>query len=254
MLDVSGLVPAARPIVQQVAEVYLKHLSPWFVGLIAHGSAVKGGFIPGCSDVDLHLYLDDAALTWHGELPLALGLAVRRDLAGLDMRPFRYVQCAAHGTRLPEGWVGPVPGSYCVVAGRLPVPEATAEDLRASARRDLAALAPPTFVMGELLGPGSERLARNLRLLCTKVWPVLYQALTLQQDDPIAVWGWPKTEAIARLPAGSALSETVLRFHRAVRAYYPAEDSLEGALELIESGAAFLEAAGAWWRETQAWV
>ena len=53
MLDLSGLMPEARPIVQQVAEVYLKYLSPWFVGLIAHGSAVKGGFIPGCSDVGL---------------------------------------------------------------------------------------------------------------------------------------------------------------------------------------------------------
>ncbi len=56
-IDISGMVPEARPIVQEAAAVYLKYTQPWFVGLIAHGSAVKGGFIPGCSDIDFQLYL-----------------------------------------------------------------------------------------------------------------------------------------------------------------------------------------------------
>jgi hypothetical protein len=41
MVDVSGLTAEAQPIVRQVAEVYLKHTAPWFVGLIVHGSALK---------------------------------------------------------------------------------------------------------------------------------------------------------------------------------------------------------------------
>jgi hypothetical protein len=52
-VDLSGLVPEARPIVDRVAGVYMRRMAPWFVGLLAHGSAVKGGYIPGCSDVDL---------------------------------------------------------------------------------------------------------------------------------------------------------------------------------------------------------
>ena len=57
MLDVSRVTPEARPIVEKAAAVYLKHTASWFVGLVIHGSAMKGGFIPGCSDVDLHANL-----------------------------------------------------------------------------------------------------------------------------------------------------------------------------------------------------
>jgi hypothetical protein len=248
VLDVSGVIPEARPIVQQVSAVYLKHTAPWFVGLLVHGSAVKGGAIPGCSDVDFQLYLDVSAFTWHGQLPLELGFAIRRELAGIDPAPFRYIQCYAKTPEPEEGFVGPIPGAYHLVAGRLPVPEATAEQLREAARQALTGLNPaPSFLVGELLGPGGVRLARNLRLLCTVVWPVLYQVLTLQHQDAIAVWRLPKDRAIEWLPQGTALRESASRFYRSVRSYYPAEESLAGAFAVIEYGVAFLEAAKSWW-------
>ena len=80
MADLTDVVPVAMPIIQKVAAVYLKHTSPWFIGLIVHGSAVKGGFIPGCSDIDFQLFLDDAAFTWYGELALEVGFSIQRDL------------------------------------------------------------------------------------------------------------------------------------------------------------------------------
>jgi hypothetical protein len=196
MVDVSGLIPEARPIAEKVATVYLKHTAPWFIGLIVHGSAVKTG-------------------------------------------------------ELQEGFVGPIPGAYYLVAGKLPVAEAAAQQLRSSARRALTELDPaPTFVMGELLGPGRVRLARNIRLLCTKVWPVLYQVLTCQQNDAIAVSCLPKEEAIAQLPPNSALHGAALGFYQAVKAYYPAENSLDGAFSIIEFGVAFLKAAKSWWDDS----
>ena len=196
-VDVSNLMPEARPIVREVATVYLEHTEPWFIGLIVHGSAVKGGVIPGCSDIDFQLYLEDSAFTSQGQLPLGLGLSIYRDLSSINLAPFRYVQCATLPSRLPGGFVGPVPGAYHLVAGRLPVAEATAQQLRESARGALVELNPvPTFVMGRLLGHGGVRMARSIRLLCTKVWPVLYQVLTLQQDDVIRVWCLSKEEAI----------------------------------------------------------
>jgi hypothetical protein len=246
--DVSGVIPEARPIVQQATTVYLAHTAPWFVGLIAHGSAVKGGVIPGCSDLDFQLYLDDAAFRWRGQLPLELVFAIGHDLVGIDLGPFRYIQCYAKRPEPEEGFVGPIPGAYHLIAGRLPVPEATAEQLRESARQALTRLNPATaFRIGPLLGPGGVRLARNLRLLCTIVWPVLYQVLTLQQEDALAIWRLPKDQAIDRLPPGTALHQSAASFYRAVRRYYPAEDSLEDAFALIESGVAFLEAAKSWW-------
>jgi hypothetical protein len=248
VLDVSGVIPEARPIVQRAAAVYLKHTGPWFVGLLVHGSAVKGGAIPGCSDVDFQLYLDPAAFAWHGQLPLELAFAIRRELEAIDLAPFRYLQCYPRRPQPEEGLVGPIPGGYYLVAGRLPVPEATAEQLRESAVQALSRLDPaPAFLVGELLGAGGVRLARKLRLLCTIVWPVLYHVLTLQHLDAIAMWRLPKDRAIEWLPQGTALHESASRFHRSVRSYYPAEESLEGAFALVEAGVAFLEAACSWW-------
>lgn len=251
MVDVSGLTAEAQAIVEQAAIVYLRHTAPWFIGLVVHGSAVKGGIIPGCSDVDLQLYLDVSALTWQGHLPLDLAFAIRRELEGISLPPFRYIQCYPRTSEPQEGLVGPIPGAYRLIAGRLPIPEATAQDLRQSARRALDEMEPaPTFLLGSLLGPGGVRLERRLRLLCTKVWPLLYQVLTLQggEEDPIAIWNLPKEQAIARLPEDSTLREAIDRFYRAVWDYYPAEDSLEHAFELVAGGAAFYEAVGAWWK------
>lgn len=254
MVDLSGLIADAKPIAGQVARVYLKHTAPWFIGLIVHGSAVKGGIIPGCSDIDFQLYLEGPAFAQQGQLPLELGFAIRRDLEGISLAPFRYVQCYAYTGELLENWVGPIPGAYHLVAGRLPVVEATDQDLRQSARKALAELDPcPTFLMGKLLGPGGVRLERSIRLLCTKVWPVLYQVLTLQSPDetPAELWCLPKEQAIRRLPRDTPLRDEIEAFYQAVWAYYPAEDSLEHALSVIEHGVAFLEAAGSWWNQVQ---
>ncbi len=265
ILDLSGIQEAARPLVRQVANVYCEHTTPWFVGLVVHGSAVKGGVIPGCSDLDFQLYLEPEALTWHGQLPLELGFAIRRDLEGIDLWPFRYVQVYPITSDVPEDWVGPIPGAYHLLTGRLSVPEATAKQLRQSAARSLTALDPaPRHLMGRLLGPDSKRssgggvrLARSLRLLCTQVWPVLYQVLTLQEDDALAVWRLPKAEALARLKQGTSLRQGAsLRqageeFYEAIQAYYPAEDSLEAAFSMMRAGVDFLQAAKSWWEEKE---
>ena len=54
-LDLAHVQPEARAIVERAARVYVAHTRPWLVGLLLHGSAVNGGFILGCSDVDPHV-------------------------------------------------------------------------------------------------------------------------------------------------------------------------------------------------------
>jgi hypothetical protein len=246
-IDVSPLISEARLIVQEAAAIYLKHTEPWFLGLLAHGSALKGGIVPGCSDVDLRLYLQTAAFTPQGHLPLGLAFAIHRDVIRIDPAPFRYIQCYPLSSELPEGFIGPIPGAYHVVAGELPVPEATAGQVRAAARTALTELNPtPAFLIGSLIGPGGVRLARRIRLLCTKVWPVLYQVLTLQWDDVLEIWRLSKDQAIKMLPQDTPLGRAIRRFYRAVRIYYPAEDSVEDALSIIQSGVGFLKAAKTW--------
>ncbi|MFW9914542.1 MAG: hypothetical protein ACFFGZ_02930 [Candidatus Thorarchaeota archaeon] len=249
-MDLSFLVPEAAPIVRKAANIYVKHTKPWFIGLVVHGSALKGGFIPGCSDVDFQLYLEDSVFTAQRQLPLKLGLAIHRDLAELDPSPFRYIQCDPQSTNLPEDYVGPIPGAYQLLAGRLPVPEATQEQLQDAARKALAELIPiPPFITGELLDHGSGRLSGKIRLLITKIWPTLYHILTLQQDDAIYTWNQTKEQAIELLPKDTQLSGTIHDFYQTVRLYYPTEEGIEGGLRVIEAGIRFLKAAKSWWEE-----
>jgi len=156
-VDVAPLLPAAQPIVSRAAEVYLAHSRPWFVGLIVHGSALKGGAIPGCSDIDLQLYLRADAFDEHGDLPLSVALAIHRELSGIDPAPFQYIQCyplPASPIDVMPRFTAPVPGGYHVLAGRLPIPEATAAELVEDARMALSAAAGPRGAANHLLQHG----------------------------------------------------------------------------------------------------
>jgi hypothetical protein len=241
--------PEAKPIVEAASQIYVTHVRPWLVGLVLHGSALKGGFIPQCSDIDLQLYLDEAAFTPEGQLPLDICLSIQQELAQIDPSPFQYIQCYALPPHLPANQVGPIPGGYAVLLGRLPVPEATEEQVRSAARRALDDLIPlPDYVPRDLLQHGGGKLERSVRLLCTDVWPTLYQVLTLQQQAGLQVWCLPKEQAIAQLSPTMALGQTIRAFYGRVYAYYTGERSVETALQVISCGVAFLRAAKDWWQ------
>ena len=250
MFNLSRLVSEARPIVAAAAPIYMQHTHPWFIGLLIHGSALKGGFIPGCSDIDFQLFLDDTAFLVPGQLPLEVCLHIYQDLSQVDPAPFRYIQCNVLSSLLPEGYIGPIPGAYHLLAGTLPVAEATRQQLQDSARKRLAMLDPvPRYMVGSLLEHGGERLAGNIRWLCTDVWPTLYQVLTLQGHDAFRVWSLPKQDAIELLLPDTRLGQTIRTFYQAVQAYYPTERSIKEALAVIQAGIAFLQTAKSWWNE-----
>ncbi len=247
-MNLGPVAPEARSIVDKAATVYIHHTGRSFVGLILHGSALKGGFIAGCSDIDLQLYVMPDALDPGGHLPFELTVAIHRDLARIDPAPFRYIQCYAFSTEMREGWVGPVPGAYHVVAGRLPIAEATADQLREGARRSLESLDPALrFLTDGLLDHGGGRLANRVRLLCTDVWPALYHLLIGRGADPIVMWSLTKQEAIERMPPGTTAGDAIRAFYAALLLYYPAEDSVNAALDVLVLGVTFLRAAKADW-------
>ncbi len=247
-LDVSQVVPEARSIVYRATTVYLHHLGQWCIGVLVHGSALKGGYIPGCSDIDFQIYLEPWAFNKQGQLPLEVCLALHRDLALIDPSPFQYIQGRALPPEPRMGYVGPIPGAYQVVTGSLPIAEATEEDLQGSARHALENLDPPMLYLSKgLLEHGGGKLARQVRWLCTDVWPMLYHVLTVQQANGLEMWKLPKHKAIGLLPDGSLAKQTISAFYQALRNYYPAEASVEEALKAIEYGVAFLRSVKLWW-------
>jgi len=117
--DLSPIVPEAQSIVCAAAEVYLQHLGQWCIGLVIHGSALKGGYIPGYSDIDLQLYLKPAVFHNHSDLSLERCIALHRDLAQINPTPFQYIQGYTLPLQKREGRVGPMPGAYHVITGTL---------------------------------------------------------------------------------------------------------------------------------------
>lgn len=249
--DVDNLSPQTRAIVEQVADIYIKHTELWFIGLVVHGSAVKGGFIPGSSDIDFVLYVEDKALNERQELPLSLAMAIHRELAKIDITPFRYIQfrvaAPSHST-----FGNVIPGTYRLVAGRLLQPELSNEQLLELCSEGLTALEPDGIIASHrLLDHGEGRLQRIVRGLCTEVYPVLFQILTIQHGDACHIWNLNKFEAVELLPQDSALGNQIRRFYSAVRRYYPTESNVDDALDIIEYGVGFLKNAKRWWVEKQ---
>ncbi|GCE27297.1 hypothetical protein KDA_27810 [Dictyobacter alpinus] len=250
MFDVTPLLPEARPVALAATQVYWKHLQASCIGILIHGSALKGGLIPGCSDLDFQLYVQAAALEKNGQLPIEQSMAIQRDLAVIDPAPFQYIQAYVKAPRetLQEGLVGPIPGAYHLIYGRLAVPEATDEQLIQGSKRSIERI--PQIIAklsGDMLEHGGGRLERNLRYLCTDVWPILYSVLTLQSQQALAIWQLPKMSALNLLPLHTPMGSNIRRFYQCLNSYYSRESGIEDALDVFTHGVAFLQAVEQWY-------
>jgi len=250
-LDIAPIVPEAQSIVRDATGIYLQHLSQWCIGVLVHGSALKGGYISGGSDVDLQLYLEPSAFNSNGDLALELCIAIQRDLSKIDPTPFQYIQGYALPPYPRKGFSRPIPGAYHMVAGRLPVPEATEDELQIAARHALDTLdVSRVFRPQDLLEHGVWKLPQKVRWLCTDVWPTLNHVLTVQRGQGIEVWQLPKHEAMRLLPQESISAQTIQAFYQAICNYYAAEAPIEEALNAIKYGVAFLQSVKLWWENT----
>lgn len=247
-----GLAKEVERINGAVSDIMQRQLGRHLVGLIVQGSAVKGGVVPGSSDIDYVLYVADEALSEGGRLPVSLCLALHRELSRIDPAPFRYIQFSV-GSKGTYAYLPPIPGTYRLIAGRLLLPEATNEQILADAEASLRRLNPAAaFNAHLLLDHGEDRIERCARLMCTIVWPIAYQLLTLLHGDGVYVWSRTKQEVVALLCASPAIEGEITAFHAAVLDYYPEEASAEKALTLIGCGMGVIEAAKRWFTQLPA--
>jgi hypothetical protein len=227
---------------QAVREIILRNIDSHFRGLIVQGSAVKGGVIPGSSDIDYVLYVDDAGLNERGTLSAAACIKIHRELSHIDVTPFRYIQFSVIAPKINR-ILPPIPGTYRLLAGHLLEPEATNEQIIMDAVSALDRLQPEAvFDPHKLLDHGEDRIERCARLMCTIVWPVVFQFLTVMHQDGIRIWNLKKHDAVSLLGEGenAELGKTAKSFLFSVQSYYPIEQSPEKALSLIENGFALL--------------
>lgn len=247
-IDVTAVQPSAASIMRRVAEVYIDHLGTSLVTLVAHGSAVKGGIIPGSSDVDMIALVRPDTLTSHGELPLEVAIDLHRDLARIDPAPFRYLQAYARpaGSRLGSGFI---PGTFHTVTGAPDIPLATGAALLAAAHDALRALDPGAARAGisrALLNHGEGRLDRQMRWTCTDVWPLMYHVACIHLDDGLTAWQRTKHEVLDLLRDEPIVGEPLAEWFATVTDHYGHGESLETALAGLAAAAAFYDAVATW--------
>jgi hypothetical protein len=256
MFDVTPLSPVVRPIVLAASEIVYKQTEPWLIGLLIHGSAYKGGSIPGCSDIDLQVYLERTAFDIYGALRLDVSVAIQRKLSTIDAGPFQYIQTYAFPPApLPlarrEHLVGPIPGTYHLLYGTLPVSEATEAEIVFSCHNTMEHI--PTAIFDashNLLSHGGGKLQRAARFICTDVWPVYFSVLSLRDGNPFAIWKLPKEEAIALTEPYESLGKEIRAFYTLVQHYFGQEHTTEDALAVIMQGVRFLRVAERWYRRS----
>ncbi len=252
-IDVSGVQPAARPIVAAIARAYVDHLNAALVTLVAHGSAVKGGIVAGSSDVDTVAFLRPECLTAHGELPLDIALELHRDLVRVDPAPFRYLQGHVQPAGTAHGLTF-IPGTFHIVTGSPDIPTATGADLLAAAHQALAGFDPGAaraLISNALLDHGERRLDRQVRWTCTDVWPLMYQVACVHLGNGLAAWQRTKHEVLAVLEGDPIVGEPLARWFEAVTAHYANGETLESALTVLSAAAAFYDAVARWNDERQ---
>jgi hypothetical protein len=140
-----------------------------------------------------------------------------------------------------------------------PLPAATEAQLLADAHRTLAALPALTSEATQrLLEHDGGRLEQTVRWLCTVVWPALYSVLIVQEEQAdqrgqaAQIWRLPKTAALNMLPRQEIKGRLIRRFYQCLLDYYGgSEQTLEGALAVIEQGILFLQATTQWYEGYQ---
>ncbi len=192
--------------------------------IVFHGSAAKGGFIPGFSDVDLMVLLASECFDEFG-LRLDDAFAIQERIAAIPWARVGagYPQVYFYDpTRMPGWWTGPIASASRVLYGTFPDHlRPTPDRMRAAALRLLRDDLPHLIRSDtESLADSADRaLPRRLRLLSTRVTPSMFSLLVLRSDDPLGEWTRTKHDAAERLAsayAGVAEAELPRQFYRNV--------------------------------------
>ena len=249
-VDLSGVPDVGREIASAIADICLDELGDDLETLLFHGSAIKGGMIEGSSDFDFVMIVRPGCLTPGDELPLAHATELHCRLATIDPAPFRYLQGHICPRHRPPG-AGFIAGTYAVVLGSPDIPLATSEQLLAAAHTSLANLDRARGrdrLANALLNHGEERLYREVRWLCTDVWPVSFHIACVVENNGLVAWQRNKLENVSFLQDDAIVGQPLVAWLEIVSHHYAAGETVESGLAAITAGAAFLDAAAEWYQ------
>jgi len=122
-VGVDALPPALRGSLNAVVRACGDAFGPHLRCVIVKGSAVKGDFLPGYSDLDVHAFVSPEVLMSDRAPKLEYAMRFQEAIGGLEPRDAGASQFQVYflpTDRPPEDWAPAVPGSYEVVYGEPP--------------------------------------------------------------------------------------------------------------------------------------
>jgi predicted nucleotidyltransferase len=217
--------------------------------IVLHGSALKGGAIAGFSDIDLVVFLAAECFDADGNLPDELAFEAQRRLGPLPSQEhgLLYHQVMFYeASRYPRHWAGIVPGAHRMLWGTAPRDlMATAGSIREAAlkylRDDLPLLTDRD--VQDFAGAPDHWLSGRVRLLGTRITPAVFSLAAMTTDNPIAVWGLSKFEALGLLEerySDESGPHLARRFYENVVSLYGHAFDNERARETFRLGVRFL--------------
>jgi len=238
---------------RRIVQAYAGIFGPQLRAVVAHGSAVKGGLIPGWSDFDISVFLSPDAFGPVG-LPCDKALAAQAavDSFGVIEAGYSYYQAFFYNAdALPDGWVGYFPGAYRLLHGELPAGAlATEERARLSSERHLRQAACflaarlEAFAESHDVGVPGRDVSARLRYLCTQVTPLMFSAVALASGDALKAWSLDKFQALdlfQQLYPGCPASEHLRRFFRILSELATNHDDLTKMKQAYVHGLHFLQ-------------
>ena len=185
--------PVREELASRVVDAAKAAFGGALLGVALAGPAVAGGFVPGYSEVDVHLLLDESAMEGPRTPKLEHVLRLQEGLAAIERERCRVQGIRVHPGRFdeyPAEWVPP-PGTFACVFGAYPEAwdRPDPDLLRVRAGRHLERLASLQEKEARSFAGGLDAdLPRVVRRLGERLERTLRAAAVCRGYDPAQVW------------------------------------------------------------------
>ncbi len=220
--------------------------------VVVKGSLVKGDFIPGYSDLDLHAFVDPEMLMSDRTPKLEYALRFQEAIGKLEPRQLDASQFQIYflrADRTMEDWTPPVPGSYVVVYGTPPpaVLDWEGYDYVGRAKRGLAQIrADRRNLIDRALDKPDRVFSAFVRLGGTFVKGHAYSAAVVASGDPRRALTMRTAELLVYLEQVDSSLSAVRRFFDAVAEWRTIEREPDAARDAFRRSMEALEALERW--------
>lgn len=218
--------------------------------ILVHGSALTEDFVPGYSDLDVHIYVSPVFLRADRVPELEPAVDFQRALGALDPREYgvhAFQLIFLDAEQFPADWQKPLPGSYEVVYGgpvddRAPLGERLrVAHAQLEGYRDHAA-----SLVSKFVDKPDVALPRMVRLAGTFLKGAIHSAALVATGRPGALTGRGLDELLETVREAGADTSGASAFFEAVREWDRLREDPEGCRRAFTNAIRAMDALVEW--------